>query len=71
MARVNVEDCLKKIPYHDRFFLVKIVSLRSRELIGWKVPYIKSKNKGAVVALREISEGKIKIPAFNYKDIKE
>lgn len=57
MARVTVEDCLKKLD--NRFDLVLVSSIRSRELAtGGKEPYVDWENdKPTVVALREIAEG--------------
>lgn len=57
MARVTVEDCLKKI--HNRFHLVLIASKRARELaMGSKEPLVEwGDDKATVVALREIAQG--------------
>ncbi|MCB9229343.1 MAG: DNA-directed RNA polymerase subunit omega [Deltaproteobacteria bacterium] len=57
MARVSIEDCLKKIP--SRFALTKVAANRTRQLMGSAKPLVKSSNKAAVTALREISSGKI------------
>lgn len=57
MARISIEDCLENI--ENRFALVTIASHRTRQLMNGKTPFIKSKNKEAVTALREIAEGYI------------
>lgn len=60
MARVTVEDCLKKIP--NRFALAVVAAKRAKELKIDKKGFseMESKNKEVVTALREIAEGKIK-----------
>ena len=55
MARVSVEDCLKKMP--NRFELVMVAADRARALMESGEPLINVKNKYAVTALREIAEG--------------
>ncbi|MFW7377616.1 MAG: DNA-directed RNA polymerase subunit omega [Oligoflexus sp.] len=57
MARVSVEDCLRHI--ENRFALVAVASHRTRQLMEGKAPLVKTKNKEAVTALREIAEGLI------------
>ncbi|MGE0174275.1 MAG: DNA-directed RNA polymerase subunit omega [Oligoflexales bacterium] len=57
MARVSIEDCLQFI--ENRFALVSIASHRTRQLMTGKTPLVKTKNKEAVTALREIAEGLI------------
>lgn len=57
MARVSVEDCLRHI--ENRFALVSVASHRTRQLMEGKTPLVKTKNKEAVTALREIAEGMI------------
>ena len=58
MARVSVEDCQKKLP--NRFALVMTAAHRARQLLNNAEPLITdTKNKEAVVALREIAEGLI------------
>lgn len=57
MARVSIEDCLDYI--ENRFALVAVASHRTRALMNGKTPLVKSKNKEAVTALREIAEGLI------------
>ena len=49
MARVTVEDCLKKIP--NRFEMVLSAAARARQLSSGTGPRIDSKDKPTVVAL--------------------
>lgn len=55
MARVTVEDCLKKID--NRFEMVLTAAVRARQLSSGTVARVDSKDKPTVVALREISAG--------------
>ena len=57
MARVSIEDCQKMLP--NRFALVAVAANRARQLMGNSQPLVKTNNKEAVTALREIAEGKI------------
>lgn len=57
MARITVEDCLKKVP--SRFALVHLASQRARELMKGSTPLVKSDNKFVVTALREIAAGQV------------
>ncbi|MFN7834571.1 MAG: DNA-directed RNA polymerase subunit omega [Burkholderiaceae bacterium] len=58
MARVTVEDCLKKI--HNRFELALIATYRARMLAqGHTAKVDPGRDKPTVTALREIAEGKI------------
>lgn len=57
MARISIEDCLRHI--ENRFALVAVASDRTRRLINGEDALVKSKNKDAVTALREIAEGLI------------
>jgi DNA-directed RNA polymerase subunit omega len=42
MARVTVEDCLKRIP--SRFFLVHVKTKRVPQVIEWSPRLVKKKN---------------------------
>ncbi len=53
MARVTVEDCLRKV--NNRFALVHLSTQRVRELRRGVKPEIESKNKEIVVSLREVA----------------
>lgn len=59
MARITVEDCLKKVD--NRFELVLVSSKRARQLmVGNKESQLEWENdKATVLALREIEEGLI------------
>ncbi|HXG19399.1 MAG TPA: DNA-directed RNA polymerase subunit omega [Methylomirabilota bacterium] len=57
MARITVEDCLKRIP--NRFELVVVAARRAKELLQGARPLVKTDNKEVVTALREIAEGKV------------
>ncbi|MBN2531083.1 MAG: DNA-directed RNA polymerase subunit omega [Deltaproteobacteria bacterium] len=57
MARVTVEDCLEKVP--SRFALVSVASKRTRQLLKGTEKTVKSKNREAVTALREIAKGTV------------
>ncbi len=58
MARVTVEDCLKKIPNH--YELSILGAMRAQELLKGARPLVKSDNREIVVALREIAAGKVR-----------
>ena len=57
MARVTVEDCLEKIP--SRFALVVLAAKRARQLRKGSVRRVRSSNRDAVTALREIAVGTV------------
>ena len=57
MARVTIEDCLKRIP--NRFFLVHVASKRVRQLQEGSQRLVKSDNEDVVTALREVAAGKV------------
>ena len=58
MARVTVEDCLKKIP--NRFELILVAAERARQLERGANSLVKEENdKYTVLAFREIAEGYI------------
>jgi DNA-directed RNA polymerase subunit omega len=59
MARITVEDCLKKI--NNRFALIHMVSRRVRQLRKGDEPTITSKNRDIVISLREIAAGNISL----------
>ena len=60
MARITVEDCLKRVP--NRFRLVNIAAKRVRQIREGSEYLVSSpKNEDIVVALREIAAGKIDI----------
>lgn len=58
MARITIEDCIKKVP--NRFLLVNMVAKRVRQIREGSEFLVKApKNEDIVVALREIAAGKI------------
>jgi DNA-directed RNA polymerase subunit omega len=57
MARVTVEDCLER--EENRFALVVLAATRTRQLMKGSESLVRSKNKAAVTALREIAAGKV------------
>ena len=57
MARVTVEDCLEKVP--SRFALVVVATKRTRQLRNGSDRRVRSKNREAVTALREIAVGAV------------
>ena len=65
MARITVEDCLKKVD--NRFGLIHLSAKRIRQLRKGVEPLIDCKNKDVVVSLREIAAGKI----FQTKKVKD
>ncbi len=67
MARVTVEDCLEKVP--NRLELVILAAKRTRQLLEGSDPLIPNtkSNKEPIVALREISAGKISLKSIESK----
>lgn len=60
MARITVEDCLKRVA--NRFILVNMAAKRVRQIREGSEYLVKSpKNEDIVVALREIAAGKITV----------
>ena len=59
MARITVEDCLKKV--NNRFTLIHMASQRVRQLRKGNEQTIQSKNRDVVVSLREIAAGTVEI----------
>lgn len=58
MARITVEDCLKKV--RNRFQLVHMTARRVRQIREGSEYLVSSpKNEDIVVALREIAAGKV------------
>ncbi len=58
MARVTIEDCLKTFP--NRFDLTLAATYRARQLTLGSTPQVEvDRDKPCVIALREISLGKV------------
>ncbi len=58
MARITVEDCLKKMP--NQFELVRLAAKRAQQLIKGARSLVESDNREVVLALREIAAGKVR-----------
>ncbi|MDJ0723186.1 MAG: DNA-directed RNA polymerase subunit omega [Desulfobacterales bacterium] len=58
MARITIEDCLRKIP--NRFMLVNLVAQRVRQIREGSEYLVSSpKNEDIVISLREVAAGKV------------
>ena len=58
MARITIEDCLKKV--ENRFLLVNVVARRVRQIREGSDYLVSSpKNEDIVVSLREVAAGKV------------
>ena len=58
MARITVEDCLKKVP--NRFQLVNMVARRVRQIREGSDYLVSSpKNEDVVISLREVAAGRV------------
>jgi DNA-directed RNA polymerase subunit omega len=58
MARITVEDCLKKVEI--RFELVILAARRAKMIMKGAKPLVETDNRSIVTALREIAAGKVK-----------
>jgi DNA-directed RNA polymerase subunit omega len=59
MARITLEDCLKRSP--DRFELTMlVVPKRARQLFAGAKPLLETDNREVVTALREIAAPKVR-----------
>ncbi len=68
MARITVEDCLKKIP--NRFDMTLTATTRARQVAVGSVPMVEAgRDKPTVIALRELAEEKIGIDILNSKNL--
>ena len=70
MARVTIEDCLRRVK--NRFFLVHAVASRVRQM-RQNAQYLVGSPQGEdiVIALREIAAGKINIKDKESEDQEE
>lgn len=58
MARITIEDCLRKV--ENRFLLVNMVARRVRQIREGSDYLVSSpKNEDIVVSLREVAAGKV------------
>lgn len=68
MARITVDDCLKRIP--NRFDMTLTATTRARQLAVGSAPMVDpARDKPTVIALRELAQGKIDIDILNPKNI--
>lgn len=58
MARITVEDCLKKV--ESRFELVILAARRAKMIMRGAKPLVDADNRPIVTALREVAAGKVK-----------
>ena len=64
MARITVEDCLKRIP--NRFQLTLAATYRARQIANGAQPMMEaSRDKPTVIALREIGQGLVGLEILN------
>jgi DNA-directed RNA polymerase subunit omega len=66
MARITVEDCLRKVG--SRFELVILAARRAKMIMKGAKPLVDADNRPIVMALREIAVGKVK---FKHPEGKE
>ena len=59
MARITVEDCLKKIGNENRFKLIRLAVARVKQHRKGQPYLTKGKNKEVVMSLREIAAGEV------------
>lgn len=59
MARITVEDCLKQV--HNRFALVRMATIRAKDILNGAPTLTESENKAVVTALREIAAGEVRM----------
>lgn len=68
MARITVEDCLKRIP--NRFDMTLAATTRARQIAIGSAPMVDPlRDKPTVIALRELAQGKIDIDILNPKSL--
>jgi len=58
MARITVEDCLKKV--ESRFELVILAARRAKMIMKGAKPLVEADNRPIVTALREVAAGEVK-----------
>jgi DNA-directed RNA polymerase subunit omega len=64
MARITVDDCMKSIP--NRFELTLAATYRARQIATGSTPMVEpSRDKPAVIALREMAQGKFGLEILN------
>ncbi len=64
MARITVDDCLKRIP--NRFDLTLVAARRARQIAMGSTPMVEAdRDKPTVIALRELAAGKVGMEILN------
>lgn len=64
MARITIDDCLRRVP--NRFQLTLAATYRARQLAAGSSPLIEAdRDKPTVTALREIAAGKVGLEMLN------
>lgn len=64
MARITVDDCLRRIP--NRFELTLTATYRARQLAAGSTPMVENdRDKPTVIALREVAAGKVGLEVLN------
>ena len=66
MARITVEDCLKKVD--SRFALVILAARRAKMMMKGARPLVESDNRPIVNALREVAAAKVQFADSREKD---
>jgi DNA-directed RNA polymerase subunit omega len=62
MARVTIEDCLKRID--NAYDICSLASQRAKDILDGSEPKVDYQGKPSVIALKEISEGLIDMTYF-------
>jgi DNA-directed RNA polymerase subunit omega len=69
MARITVEDCLKKV--NNRFVIVQMAFQRTKQLVKGSEPLVnRPENKKIVLSLREIAAGEVKLNEKSKKKLR-
>jgi DNA-directed RNA polymerase subunit omega len=64
MARVTIDDCLKKVP--NRFQMTLAATYRARQIANGATPMVEAnRDKPTVIALREMALGKVGLEVLN------
>jgi len=64
MARITVDDCLKRIP--NRFDMTLAATIRARQISVGSTPMVDpGRDKPTVIALRELAQGKLGLEILN------
>jgi DNA-directed RNA polymerase subunit omega len=66
MARITVEDCLKRVD--SRFELVILAARRAKMIMKGAKPLVEAHNRPIVNSLREVAAGKVKFVDSKEKD---